>query len=123
MIIEEYEHVDTDTLEMAALRTVLEELENYDRMLVALHYGGDLTHEELARELGCPLWSIILELRSIQLVLCDRMRACGFSETAVIPALLKAALLKGDQTPPEIHTRLRKNLEQMFFGTRAAQGD
>ena len=102
MAAEIHRLADSDSLELAALRTALEEFDFADRMLIALHYGGGLTSEELAGELGVPLWSISLDLRSIRLVLYDWMRAQGFAETAVNAARIEEALTTGLQVPPEL---------------------
>ena len=120
MLAEKHRLMDTDILKMAALRSVLEELEDADRMLVALHYGGDLTREELAEEFEISLGQISLELRLIRLNLCDRMRARGFEETAVNSELLTAALMTGQQAPPELFIRLQRKIELMAFGSRSA---
>ena len=96
----------------AALRRVFDGLPTLDRQIVALHFGGGLTQEEIGEALSTPQRTVSHRMSKVLEQIRSNLVGAGFA--AAVPVLLadhlNAALCCGETIPPELSRQILKHI-------------
>jgi RNA polymerase sigma factor (sigma-70 family) len=98
-----------------ALRGALEKLQSADRQLVALHYGGGMSHQEISAQLGIPRRTVSYKIQEALKRLRLALTQAGFAAAVpmLAPEQLGQLLSSGSVAPSLLRVR---TLEQVAQG-------
>lgn len=98
----------------AALKRSLEELPALEQKLVALYYGGGLSHDEIAAELSCPRSTVTFRIKKALDSMRLRLAHSGFSAAAPLVTVegLNEAICAAYPAPTGLKARILNRLAE-----------